>query len=73
MTDTASVAPREKRRPPMCYTRKAWDREEEARRLRAKDQQIHVPSRGADVRSARHEHKEEKSLTKKVKEVVGVR
>ena len=57
----------------MCYTRKAWDREEEARRLRAKDQQIHVPSRGADVRSARHEHKEEKSLTKKVKEVVGVR
>ncbi len=57
----------------MCYSCKDWGREEEARRLRAKDQQIHIPPRGADVRSERHEHKEEKSLTKKVKEVVGVR
>jgi len=56
----------------MCYTRKDWSREEEARRLRVQER-THGPSREADVRSERHEHKEEKPLTEKVKEVVGVR
>ena len=59
----------------MCYrTRsKDWSREEEARRLRAKEQRAHVPPRKADVRSERHEHKEVKPLAEKAKEIVGVR
>ncbi len=56
----------------MCYTRKEWSREEEAHRLRA-EERTHVPRREADIRSDRHERKEEKPLTEKVKEVVGVR
>jgi hypothetical protein len=59
----------------MCYTRNDWSHEEEeARRLRA-EERTHVPPREADIRSDRHshEHKEEKPLTEKVKEVVGLK
>jgi hypothetical protein len=58
----------------MCYTRKDWSREEEARRLHA-EERTHVPRREADIRSDCHGHeqKEEKPLTEKVKEVVGLR
>jgi hypothetical protein len=59
-------------RPPMCYTRKDWSREEEARRQHA-EERTRVPRREAEIRSDRHEHKEEKPLTEKVKEVVGLR
>ncbi len=57
----------------MCYTRKDWTREEEARRVRA-EEMTRVPRREADIRSDRHKQtEEEKPLTAKVKEVVGVR
>ena len=56
----------------MCYTRKDWVREEEARRVR-RDELTRVPRREADIRSERHKQNEEKPLTEKVKEVVGVR
>ena len=57
----------------MCYTRKDWSREEEARRLRT-EETMRVPRREADIRSDRHKQmEEEKTLTEKVKEVVGVR
>ena len=57
----------------MCYTRKDWTREEEeARRVRT-EELTRVPRREADIRSERHKQKEEKPLTEKVKEVVGVR
>jgi hypothetical protein len=57
----------------MCYTRKDWTREEEARRVRA-EEMTRVPRREADIRSDRHKQtEEEKPLTEKVKEVVGVR
>jgi hypothetical protein len=58
----------------MCYTRKDWTREEEARRVRA-EEMTRVPRREADICSDRHKQKEkeEKPLTEKVKEVVGVR
>jgi hypothetical protein len=54
----------------MCYTRKDWSREEEARRLRMEGK-----SRGRreEVRPAHEEHKEDKPLTEKVKELVGVK
>jgi hypothetical protein len=56
----------------MCYTRKDWTREEEARRVRA-EEMTRVPRREAEIRSDRHKQEEEKPLTEKVKEVVGVR
>ncbi len=58
----------------MCYTRKDWTREEEARRVRA-EEMTRVPRREAAIPSDRHKQKEEeeKLLTEKVKEVVGVR
>ena len=56
----------------MCYTRKDWSREEEARRLHA-EERTRLPRREAEIRSDRHEHKEEKPLTERVKEVVGLR
>jgi hypothetical protein len=62
----------------MCYTRKDWSREEEARWLRAEEGTQSAP-READTRSRRHGHEheeerqEEKPLTEKIKEVVGVR
>ena len=57
----------------MCYTHKDWTREEEeARRVRT-EELTRVPRREADIRSERHKQKEEKPLTEKVKEEVGVR
>jgi hypothetical protein len=56
----------------MCYTREDWSREGEARRLRA-EEQAHALRREADIRSERHRQEEEKPLTEKVMEVVGVR
>jgi hypothetical protein len=71
--DTASVAPRGRRRPPVCYTRsKDRELEKEARRI--------TESRlmEEDVRHRHEEHhrrreQEKKPLTEKVREVVGVR
>jgi protein subunit release factor B len=72
--DTASVAPRGRRRPLMCYTRKEErDLEREARKItesRLMDE---------DARHRQEEHarrraiEEKKPLTEKVREVVGVR
>ena len=56
----------------MCYTRKGWAREEEARRV-SREELTRVPRREADIRSDRHKQEKEKPLTEKVKEVVGVR
>jgi hypothetical protein len=41
----------------MCYTRKDWSREGEARRLRA-EEQAHSLRREADIRSERHRQEE---------------
>ncbi len=51
----------------MCYTRRDQSFEEEARKLRAEDER----RRKAGAKNA--EHKEEKPLTEKVKEMVGAR
>jgi len=51
----------------MCYTRRDQSFEEETRRLRAEDER----RRKAEAKTS--EHKEEKPLTEKVKEMVGVR
>jgi hypothetical protein len=55
----------------MCYTKRDWSREEEARRLRARDEGRKDHER--EVRPARHEEQEKKPLTEKVKEMVGAR
>jgi hypothetical protein len=57
----------------MCYTRKEWTRVDEALRLRDEERTQDPPRREADIRSDRHEQKEEKPLTEKVKEVVCLR
>jgi hypothetical protein len=55
----------------MCYTNKQWSREEEeARRLRMEEARR---DHERDVRPARHEEREKKPLTEKVKEMVGAR
>jgi hypothetical protein len=54
----------------MCYTNKHWTREEEARRTET-DEAIRAKRREEEARHAREQ--EEKPLTEKVKEVVGVR
>jgi hypothetical protein len=71
--DTASVAPRGRRRRPVCYTRsKDRELEKEARRI------TEGRLMEEDVRHRHEEHhrrreQEKKPLTEKVREVVGVR
>jgi len=67
---TGSVALRGRRRQPMCYARKEWTREEEARRSKT-DEAIRDKRREEESRRANE--REEKPLSVKVKEVVGVR
>jgi hypothetical protein len=70
VADTASVPYTGRRRAPMCYTRKEWTREEEARRSRT-DEAIRAKRREEEAPHAKE--RKEKPLTEKVKEVVGVR
>ena len=53
----------------MCYTRRDQSFEEEARRLRAEEDR----RRKAESERPSKERSEEKPLTEKVKEMVGVR
>jgi hypothetical protein len=74
LMDTASVAPRGRRRPPMCYTRKDRELEREARKVtetRLIEEEARHRQEEHDRR--RRAEQEEKPLTEKIKEVVGVR
>ena len=53
----------------MCYTRRDHDFEEEARQLRMEEE----PRRRREEEARHPKEKQEKPLTEKVKELVGVR
>jgi hypothetical protein len=65
----------ERRRPPMCYTKKDRELEKEARRItESRLMEEEARHRYEDHDHRRREQEEEKKpLTEKVKEVVGVR
>jgi hypothetical protein len=65
----------ERRRPPMCYTKKDRELDKEARRItESRLMEEEARHRHEDHDHRRREQEEEKKpLTEKVKEVVGVR